>query len=133
MPYEKNINTKTRELTRTVIIREYDFNKLCNLYGIGAGGIYTSAIFEPYLRLHLEQDYILRVLSNKPRLNSYGQSRKAPAGSPYYMLREERDRMYNSRYLNYILDEDDQGRIWCQSRSNTPKTILGIGIFKYVY
>jgi hypothetical protein len=113
-------------LVRTVIIREYDYNRL--ITG-PARLLYDSYSFDPLLREALEKDYAMCILrgrgtrdfeinTDEPILNA---------------LRSQSDRLYNTRYLSYQLTEDNSGFVWIQSRPPNPISRLGLAKFVYCY
>jgi hypothetical protein len=121
-----------KTLTRTVIIREYDFKKICQRAIPGSiwikNGLYDRASFEPCLRVALEQEYVLRILQGKTPY----QSHPLPTGVDS-LLYHLRDRLYNRDYASWHQEEDEQGYIWVWCRKNTPKTRLGLATFERQY
>lgn len=120
-----------KQLRRRVIMRKYDYDRKLR----HAEELYDTCTFEPYLRKTLEQEYIQRVLANTlPDTGSYGMPRDPVFDQgTYHLLRSQYDRLYNTKYLNAHLEEDDQGAIWIWYRSNTPRSILGLATFEYTY
>ena len=121
-----------KTLTRTVIIREYDFKKICQAYLPGRiyvkDGLYDSADFNPCLRVALEQECVLKILQGKTPQHPH----PLPAGVDS-LLYHLRDRLYNRDYASWHQEEDEQGYIWVWCRKNTPKTRLGFATFKRQY
>ena len=121
-----------KTLTRTVIIREYDFKKICQRAVPGSiyvkNGLYDRANFEPCLRVALEQECVIRILQGKTPHHPY----PLPAGvdSLLYTLK---DRLYNQEYVNWHQEEDEQGHIWIWCKRSTPKTRLGFATFERQY
>jgi hypothetical protein len=117
-------------LRRTVIIREYDYNKRLNL----ARSLYTHTEFEPCLRFRLEQEKIIGLLKNpldQPGVWELDQVQNS--GSIQNLLWHQRDRFYHRDHIRWNMEEDDAGYVWIWHRSNTPRSRLGLATFEYHY
>jgi hypothetical protein len=117
-------------LRRTVIMREYDYNKKLSL----ALSLYTCAEFEPCLRLRLDQERVLNLLKNPHDQPGVWESdRVQVTGSIYNLLWYQRKRFYNPDHIRWNIEEDDAGHVWIWHRSNTPRSRLGLATFEYHY
>ena len=110
---------KNQTVKRQVLIREYDFNQIRRR----ALKLYDRVRWEPLLRDQLEKEYVLNLLKNT-------QARSANPQWPREFLESFGDRLYNKDYAKWQCVYDDQGYLWIQYGSNTPKTRLGRAFFE---
>lgn len=119
-----------RTLTRKVIIREYDYNKVREEALHSADGItlYDRVSFMPLNQENLEKLKMLDILRGKkstPLIES-----ELDLKHPYRLVAELKDYLYSEKYYEWSLSVDDDGYLCVQSRKNTPKTRLGWGVFE---
>jgi len=128
-----------KQVIRSVIMRQYDYDRLCKYWDIGhPHGLYHESTFVPLTRTALEQDYIIKILSAGPAAGSehwidpdrnWVDPDRTSSWSMFRILYSEQ--LYDRRYLSWTIDQDSQGGIWCQARSNTPRSLLGQATFIY--
>ena len=119
-----------RTLTRKVIIREYDYNKVREEALISSDGItlYDRTTFMPLNQENLEKLKMIDILRGKkstPLIES-----ELNLAHPYRLVAELKDYLYSEKYYEWKLSVDDDGYLCVQSRKNTPKTRLGWGVFE---
>lgn len=115
-----------KTLRRKVIIREYDFErvKVQAFKPLGLkNSLYDRAEFVPFNTAELEKENMICLLKDKE--NPF-----RPTEIPQTFLFNVKDYLYNSNYVTWNSEYDDKGYIWIQARKNTPKSILGWGIFE---
>ena len=121
---------KKRTLTRKVIIREYDFNRVRDQalnYLDGDYTLYDRATFTPLNQENLEKIKLVEILKGKHSpITEVVWNLSIPA----IFLFQLRDYLYNDKYYNWIVTEDEEGYICVQARKNTPKTRIGWGVFE---
>lgn len=119
-----------RTLRRRVIIREYDYKKVCGqafaLIGIH-DSLYDRAEFTPLNREALEKLKIVEILKGKTSPLSEMEFDKP---IPAILLYNLKDFLYDKRYVDWSVTEDEDGYLCVQSRKNTPKTRLGMAVFE---
>lgn len=118
-----------RTLTRKVIIREYDYNKVRTEALASSDGItlYDRTSFTPLNQDNLEKIKLAEILKGKTGpLTEVNWNLAIPA----IFLFQLRDYLYNDKYYNWLVTVDEEGFICVQSRKNTPKTRLGWGVFE---
>ena len=118
-----------RTLRRRVIIREYDFEKVKReaFMPIGMGSIYDRAHITFLNQDGLEKIKLEQILRGKtgPLTEIDTETTK-----PYRLLCGLKDYLYNVRYLDWSVTEDEEGYICVQSRRNTPKSRIGYAVFE---
>lgn len=120
---------KTRTLKRKVIIREYDFERVKReaFVPVGLGSIYDRAQITLLNQDSLEKIKLEQILRGKTSpftvINTEGTK-------PYQLLCGLKDYLYNSKYLDWHVTEDEEGYICVQARKNTPKSRLGYAVFE---
>lgn len=119
-----------RTLTRKVIIREYDFNRVRDQalnYFDGDYTLYDRASFTPLNQENLEKIKLVEILKGKHSpITEADLSLKSPA----LFLFQVKDYLYNERYYEWTVTEDDEGYLCVQARKNTPKSRIGWGVFE---
>ena len=124
---------KTRTLTRKVIIREYDFNKIKDSaletgYYVDNMALYDRVSFTPLNQEELEKLKIIDILKGKhstPIMEAIWEV-KFPATLLYGL----RDYLYDERYYRWDVTHDEEGYICVQSRKNNPKSRIGWAVFE---
>ena len=123
----------TRILRRKVIIREYDFNKVkeqslrpMNCMGVPET-LYDRVSFMPIDEANLEKLKMLDVLKGK---NTPITTARWNYTNPALLLYDLRDYLYNDKYYDWNVTTDEDGFVCVQSRSNTPKSRIGWGVFE---
>lgn len=125
---------KQRVLTRKVIIREYDFQKLKDVatrpmscMGI-KDSLYDRVSFMPLDQHNLEKLKVIDILKGKKHtpLSDVEWNYQDPNLLLYHL----RDYLYNVKYYDWRVTVDDEGFICVQSRANTPKSRIGWGVFE---
>lgn len=124
---------KSRTLTRRVIIREYDFNKIKD-QALGpfydGYSLYDTVTFMPLDREGLEKLKIMELLKGKTGpLTEIDWDLKMPS----LLLWQLRDYLYNERYTDWTVTTDDEGYLCVQARKNTPKSRIGWGVFEKTF
>lgn len=120
-----------RTLRRKVIIREYDFEKL-KVQALGgliydSAALYDRASFMPLNQDALEKLKIVDLLKGKHTpLSELDINLKIPA----LFLRQLRDYLYNTKYIEWTVTVDEEGYVCVQARKNTPKSRIGWGVFE---
>lgn len=120
---------RRRTLTRKVIIREYDYNKVREQALASADGItlYDRTSFTPLNQDNLEKLKLAEILKGKTGpITEVSWNLAIPA----IFLFQLRDYLYNDKYYNWLVTVDEEGYICVQSRKNTPKTRIGWGVFE---
>ena len=121
---------KKRTLTRKVIIREYDFNRVRDQalnYLDGDYTLYDRASFTPLNKDNLEKVKLVEILKGK---NSPIVEAEWNLKSPALFLFQVKDYLYNERYYEWTVTEDEEGYLCVQARKNTPKSRIGWGVFE---
>jgi len=121
---------KTRILRRRVIIREYDFKKVRD-YALGTG-IYQDqfTLYDRVTFLPLSEDQLEKIkLENILRGKIQPWNEIPSIDPPRNLLRHLKDMLYDEKYINWDTTIED-GFIYVQARKNTPKTMIGLGIFE---
>lgn len=124
-----------KKLRRRCIIRQYDYLKFVQVY---VPLYYHTSEFVPITIKDLEHERLLHVLKNNSNdiVRKSSQNQKVYTGNleyPRNYLREMQDYLYNKEYVKWFSDYDEDGYMWIQARSNTPRTVLGWGTFEYDY
>ncbi len=123
---------KKRTLTRKVIIREYDYNKVRDqaLGGLIFDGmaLYDRADFTPLNQEALEKLKVIEILKGKK--NTPLLEADLNLNMPALLVSQLRDYLYDSRYYNWRVTTDEDGFLCVQSRKNTPKSRLGWAVFE---
>jgi hypothetical protein len=87
--------------------------------------IYNRSTFEPLTKKKIEQDRAWSCLQGNRQLWQYIN----------YGVRDifwgMQDYLYNRQYESWKRDWDDDGYLYIQARSNTPRSIMGWAIFEY--
>jgi len=123
-----------RTLRRRVIIRQYDFDKikvnaLSSNYGLPSA-LYDRAEFTPLSEDTLEKLKLVEILKGKTSpLSLTSLNLKFPALTLYQL----KDYLYDERYIDWNVTIDLEGYICVQSRSNTPLSRIGWGVFEKDY
>jgi hypothetical protein len=121
---------QTRTLTRKVIIREYDFNRVRDeAFSViaGEGTLYDRASFIPLNEDNLEKIKLVELLKGKKTpITEASLNLQFPAMTLY----ELKEYLYSDKYYNWNVTLDEDGYICVQSRKNTPKTRIGWGVFE---
>ncbi len=128
-----------KKLHRRIIIRQYDYDKMVDR---ALSGLYHSATFTPITLSELEQEHLVRVLSNTqseylaqvPKRRAWNHT----DDEKYYryprnFLWQMQEYLYDKNYVDWFSDYDEAGYLWIQARKNTPRTLLGWGEFEYNY
>ena len=120
-----------RTLRRKVIIREYDFHKVkADALSVGFARqyvLYDRAEFTPLSQETLEKLKLVELLKGKSTALSLS---KLNLKNPALLLFDLRDYLYDQKYLDWQVSLDNDGYVCVQSRSNTPKTRIGWGVFE---
>jgi len=123
---------KKRTLTRKVIIREYDYNKVRDqaLGGLIFDGmaLYDRADFTPLNQEALEKLKVVEILKGKK--NTPLLEANLNLNMPALLVSQLRDYLYDSRYYNWRVTTDEDGFLCVQARKNTPKSRLGWAVFE---
>lgn len=128
-----------KKLRRRIIIRQYDYQKLAHE---AIPGLYDSSTFVPITLKELEQEHLMRVLSETQSayLNSVPKRKKwvGDDDDTYYkyprnFLWQMQDYLYDKKYIDWFSEYDEDGYLWIQSKKNAPRTVLGWGEFEYNY
>ena len=119
-----------KKLVRTVIVRQYDYNKMAK-YAVP--WLYSYSEFTPITIKELEQQHIMNILSDDKKSNLYIDEYKPYYQYPRNFLWEMRNNLYDKKYVDWFSDYDELGYMWIQARKNTPRTLLGWGTFEYNY
>lgn len=123
-----------KKLRRRCIIRQYDYLKFVDVY---IPIYYHTAEFTPVTIKELEQERLFQILKNNSTDNQRpGSMTNAYTGNleyPRNYLKAMQDYLYNPEYIKWFSDYDQDGYMWIQARSNTPRTMLGWGVFEYNY
>jgi hypothetical protein len=118
-----------RTLTRKVIIREYDYNKVRNQ---ALGGLiyalYDRASFTPLNQETLEKLKMIEILKGKT--NTPILEANINLVVPALLVSQLRDYLYDSRYYKWPVTTDEDGYLCVQARKNTPKSRLGWAVFE---
>ncbi len=129
-----------KKLKRQIIIRQYDYDKMISR---ALPSLYHRAEFTPITLTELEQEHLMKVLSDdNPQYRN-----QRPKGKPrwkdsrdeeYYQYPRNflwymQDYLYDKNYVDWFSDYDEDGYMWIQARKNTPRTLLGWGTFEYTY
>lgn len=117
-----------KTLKRTVIMRQYDYNKKLSVLN----RYYTRCEFMPLLIQELERMEILDILKNPNRVLPLVDYSKNIFMN---MLQHPhiKNLLHNPDYLRWYHEQDSDGHVWIWSRSNNPKSILGLASFEYDY
>ena len=116
-----------KHLQRRIIIRQYDYEKIVKQH---VPGLYSTATFVPITLDELKKEHtfaILRNNSDRYRLENVHYE------YPRNYLQAMDDRLYDKRYVDWFSNYDSDGLMWIQSRQNTPRSVLGWGVFEYNY
>ena len=118
-----------RTLKRRIIIREYDFEKVKReaFLPIGLGSIYDRAHITFLNQDGLEKIKLEQILRGKDNPFTVIDTENT---KPYRLLCGLKDYLYNRRYLDWHVTEDEEGYICVQARKNTPKSRLGYAVFE---
>lgn len=118
-----------RTVRRRIIIREYDFERVKReaFLPIGLGSIYDRAHITLLNRDGLEKIKLEQILRGKTGPLSEIETELT---KPHKLLCGLRDFMYNSKYLDWKITEDEDGYICVQARKNTPRSRLGYAVFE---
>lgn len=121
-----------KHLRRRCIIRHYDFEKLVKQY---VPDLYHTAEFVPLTLKELEQERLLLVLKETDKIKSqrHREVYIEDLEYPRNYLRAMNDYLYHEKYVDWFSDYDESGYMWIQARANTPRSVLGWGIFEYNY
>jgi hypothetical protein len=121
-----------RTLTRKVIIREYDYNKVRDqaLGGLIYDGMafYDRAEFTPLNQEALEKLKVVEILQGKK--NTPIIEADLDLKMPSRLVAQLRDYLYDNRYYNWSVTTDEDGYLCVQARKNTPKSRLGWAVFE---
>jgi len=121
-----------RTLTRKVIIREYDYNKVRNqaLGGLiyDSMALYDRASFTPLNQETLEKLKMIEILKGKT--NTPILEANINLVVPALLVSQLRDYLYDSRYYKWPVTTDEDGYLCVQARKNTPKSRLGWAVFE---
>lgn len=118
-----------RTLRRKVIIREYDFHKVkADVINTGFARqyiLYDRAEFVPLNQENLEKLKLWEILRGRnTKLTQVSME------NPQGLLFDLSDYLYNPNYLNWRISVDNDGYVCVQSRTNTPKSRIGWGVFE---
>jgi hypothetical protein len=121
---------KKRILKRKVIIREYDFKKVEEqALGLHYDGM---ALYDRVSWTPINQDTL-----EKLKLQELLRGKTGPLTTavfdltmPTILVAQLRDYLYDTRYYKWHITIDEEGFLCVQSRTNTPRTRLGWGIFE---
>jgi hypothetical protein len=121
---------KHRVLRRKVIIREYDFNKIKG-EALGnhfdGAALYDRVSWVPINQDTLEKLKLQEILKGKTGpLTLANLDLKMPA----LLIAQLKDYLYDKRYYDWRVTTDEEGFLCVQSRTNTPRTRLGWGVFE---
>jgi hypothetical protein len=121
-----------KQLRRRCIIRHYDFVKIVKQY---VPHLYHTAEFVPFTLKELEQERLLHILkeTGKPESRRYREVYVGDLEYPRNYLQSMSDYLYHEKYVDWFSDYDEAGYMWIQARANTPRSVLGWGIFGYDY
>jgi hypothetical protein len=119
-----------RTLRRRVIIREYDYRKVCKEAFAPIGidvALYDRASFLPLNEDALEKIKLQEILRGKTGpLTEINWDLKRPK----LLIYQLQDYLYCDRYYNWSITTDEEGYICVQARKNTPKSRIGWGVFE---
>lgn len=111
-------------LRRQVIIRQRDFNKLLSrpltLH------LYDRANFDFLTRESIEHEYLVNTLKG----NHAKASMFLPTDMPKVALAQLADYLYNSRYLNWLCDYNEDGHIIIRPNNKPEWDSLGWAVFE---
>jgi hypothetical protein len=118
---------KTRTLTRRIIIREYDFNRVRDeAFSVisGNGSLYDRAEFTPMSNDTLEKLKLVELLKGKrTQLSQAALNLEIPALTLYQL----KDYLYSEKYCQWKVTIDEDGYLCVQARKNTPKSRIRLG------
>lgn len=121
---------RNRTLTRRIIIREYDFNRVRDeAFSVimGEGALYDRAEFTPMSNDTLEKLKLVELLKGKrTQLSQAALNLEIPALTLYQL----KDYLYSEKYCQWKVTIDDDGYLCVQARKNTPKSRIGWGVFE---
>lgn len=121
---------QNRTLTRKIIIREYDFNRVRDeafSVVMGHGALYDRAEFTPLNHDNLEKLKLIELLKGKNTLLSVA---TVNLEFPAITLYQLKDYLYSEKYCRWKVTIDDDGFLCVQARNNTPKSRIGWGVFQ---
>jgi hypothetical protein len=124
---------RNRTLTRRIIIREYDFNRVRDeAFSVisGDGSLYDRAEFTPMSNDTLEKLKLVELLKGKrTQLSQAALNLEIPALTLYQL----KDYLYSEKYCQWKVNIDEDGYLCVQARKNTPKSRIGWGVFEKDY
>jgi hypothetical protein len=124
---------RNRTLTRRIIIREYDFNRVRDeAFSVimGEGSLYDRAEFTPMSNDTLEKLKLVELLKGKrTQLSQAALNLEIPALTLYQL----KDYLYSEKYCQWKVTIDEDGYLCVQARKNTPKSRIGWGVFEKDY
>jgi hypothetical protein len=124
---------RNRTLTRRIIIREYDFNRVRDeAFSVisGNGSLYDRAEFTPMSNDTLEKLKLVELLKGKrTQLSQAALNLEIPALTLYQL----KDYLYSEKYCQWKVTIDEDGYLCVQARKNTPKSRIGWGVFEKDY
>jgi hypothetical protein len=124
---------RNRTLTRRIIIREYDFNRVRDeAFSVisGDGSLYDRAEFTPMSNDTLEKLKLVELLKGKrTQLSQAALNLEIPALTLYQL----KDYLYSEKYCQWKVTIDEDGYLCVQARKNTPKSRIGWGVFEKDY
>ena len=122
-----------RTLRRRVIIREYDFKRVAaqaTSTTYGDVTLYDRVSFMPLDQDALEKIKLQEILRGKSNILT---DLDVDFSKPRLLLYNLKDFLYNEKYTEWKVTEDEDGYICVQSRINTPISRVGWGIFEKDY
>jgi hypothetical protein len=122
-----------RTLRRRVIIREYDYQKVCkeafaplSCMGI-KDSLYDRAEFTPLDQLALEKIKLVELLKGKTNILT---TLDVEIKNPALLLYNLKDFLYTDKYYTWEVTVDEDKFVCVQARKNTPKSRIGWAVFE---
>lgn len=119
-----------RTLRRRVIIREYDYRKVCKEAFAPLGlerALYDRAEFIPLDQDALEKLKLVELLKGKTNTLT---TMDVELADPAMLLYNLKDFLYNNKYYDWRATVDEEGYVCVQARNNTPKSRVGWAVFE---
>lgn len=113
-----------RLLKRTVIIRQYDYEKTVRSQGIK---LYDRVSWRPLTVKELEHKLLIERLRGREKFLLKHFKRDNPIVDLLELIMQD---FYNPNYLDWTYTVCEDNFIWIQSASNRPVSMLGIGTFE---
>lgn len=119
-----------RTLRRRVIIREYDYRRVCS--EIKNQNNYHSELYDRYEFTPLSAEVLekLKLYELLRGHDSVLTKINPTLANPSLLLYKLKDLLYDQRYVHWKVSVDEDGFLCIQSRKNTPNTRLGWAVFE---